>query len=145
MDHEPNMTGASRTRPRARGWLILALAIGACGCGEQDADHLARIGQLVAGKSEALTADANMKLADGWQAMRGDAAQIGLDARVAARLRWDKSLQKVPIDIHCEAGVVTLKGTVTELAQRRRAVDLAESTAGVQKVVDNLSGPTQDP
>ena len=125
-------------------WFVAGAVLLICGCGEQDAVQLSRIGQLMAGKVEALTVDANAKLANGWQAMRGDATQVGLDARVAARLRWDKLLEKTTIDVHCEMGVATLKGTITEGAQRKRAVDLAQSTAGVEKVVDELTGPSAD-
>ena len=136
--------GAASAGHKLRSFMIGA-ALLICGCGEQDTVQLSRIGQLMAGRVEALTVDANMKLANGWQAMRGDATQIGLDARVAARLHWDKLLEKSTIDVHCEMGVVTLKGTVTELAQRKRAVDLAQSTAAVEKVVDEMAGPSTDP
>src|SRR5262249_26316806 len=107
------------------------------GCSNEDADHLVRVGKVTAAKVEALTGG-NDKLLGGWQAVRGDLNEVGLDARVALRLRWDKSLADVRIDVQVKDGQVELKGTVHDLTQRRRAVDLAESTAGAEKVNDLL-------
>ena len=42
-------------------------------------------------------------------------------------------------------GEVELKGKVNDLMQRRRAVELTDSTAGVEKVVDQLELPEREP
>ena len=68
-----------------------------------------------------------------------------LDARVSARLRWDKALAGSKIQVQAKDGVVELKGPVIDLAQRRRAVELAESTAGADKVTDLLEVPSREP
>jgi osmotically-inducible protein OsmY len=60
---------------------------------------------------------------------------------VSARLSWDKSLAGVPVQVRANGGRVELHGTVPDLTQRRRAVELAESTAGVTEVVDALQVP----
>lgn len=120
----------------ARFFLAGAL-LATCGCSNEDAEHLMRVGKVTAAKVEALTGG-NDKLLGGWQAVRGDLNEVGLDARVALRLRWDKSLADVRIEVQAKDGQVELKGTVNDLTQRRRAVDLAESTAGAEKVTDLL-------
>ena len=60
------------------------------------------------------------------------------DARVAARLGWDKGLGGSQIQVSAHDSVIELTGTVEDLTQQRRAVDLAGSTAGVADVVDHL-------
>jgi hypothetical protein len=120
---------------RARVWLLLGLAGLTAGCSRQDTERLARIGKHIAAHAEALTADCRAGLGSSWN---GVGEGVGLGARVGARLRWDKDLAGLPIQVHAVAGTVELKGTVRELAQRRRAVELAESTTGVEKVNDQL-------
>jgi osmotically-inducible protein OsmY len=121
------------------GWLLASLALLGGGCSGADADILARVGRKVAGKVETLTA--NSKLASGWQSVRANVDDVAVDARVSARLSWDKSLVGVPIQVHASGGRVELHGTVPGLPQRRRAIELAESTAGVSEVVDALQVP----
>ncbi len=100
---------------------------------------------MVTAKAETLTAGAEGKFSKAWQALRGGWNEDALDARVSQRLRWDKSLADSPIQVNVSANVVKLTGNVTDLAQRRRAVELAESTVGVEKVIDALEGPKTDP
>jgi osmotically-inducible protein OsmY len=117
----------------------LVLVACACGCGPEDTERLARVGHKIAARAEALTADADGKLSRGWQAVHGDSDEPALEARVAARLRWDKELADTPIQVTAVGGVVELKGTVRDSDKRQRAVGLAQSTAGVEKVKDALS------
>jgi hypothetical protein len=119
---------------RTGGWLLLGLSVLAAGCSRQDTERLARVGKRIAGELEALTADCRAGLGNSWHG-----GGPGLCGRVAARLRWDKGLAGLPIEVHATGGTtVELKGTVRDLTQRRRAVELAESTAGVEKVSDQL-------
>lgn len=129
---------------RRYGWLLLGVVV-ACGCSNEDRDRLARVGRVAADKVEHLTSGANGKLASGWQAFRADLDEMALDARVSARLRWDKTLTDVPIQVHAAGGIVELQGTVNDLAQRRRAVELAESTVGADKVKDLMEVATREP
>lgn len=121
------------SRPN-RVWLLAAL-LGLAGCSNEDAEQLVRVGKVTAAKVEALTGGPD-KLLGGWQAVRGDLSELGLDARVAGRLRWDKALAGVRIEVSARDGRVELKGVVRDLEQRRRAVELAESTVGADKVSD---------
>ena len=120
---------------RARVWLLLGLAALTAGCSRQDSERLARIGKHIAARAEALTADCRAGLGSSWH---GVGEGVGPGARVWARLRWDKALAGLPIQVHAAGDTIELKGTVRDLAQRRRAVELAESTSGVEKVNDQL-------
>ena len=122
-------------------WLGL-LALVPCGCETQDREHLDRIARKVAAKVSNLTEGTDSRLQAGWQAFRGDLDELTLDLRVAARIRWDKSLQGAKIEVAVHEGVIDLKGTVRDADQRRRAVELAEQTVGADKVNDALEVPT---
>jgi osmotically-inducible protein OsmY len=119
-------------------WLGFALLAG--GCGRDDADRLARIGKLSAAQLDGATGGARAKLTRGWEAVRGSLGESTPDARVALRLRWDKRLAGLEVRVTSPAaGVVQLEGAVASPEQRDRAVELAQSTEGVEKVVDALS------
>lgn len=74
---------------------------------------------------------------------------LGVEARVYSRIRWDKALSKAEIAIEAkEGGVVILHGTVPDAELRRKAVRLAVETIGVERVQDNLTigaAPADDP
>lgn len=136
--------GAFGLRPAG---LVLGLSGAAlvAGCSGDDADRLARVGRKVVARLETLTDNADGKLTKGLQALRGEWEEAPVEGRVAARLRWDRDLATLRIEVSSEGGVVTLRGTVPDLAQRRRAVELAESTTGVRQVVDALVMPAPSP
>jgi hypothetical protein len=75
---------------------------------------------------------------------------LGVEARVYSRIRWDKALTQAEIAIEAkEGGVVVLHGTVPDADLRRKAVRLAVETVGVERVQDNLTiaaaPPADDP
>jgi hypothetical protein len=111
--------------------LLLALT---AGCTREDSDRLARVGRKAVEKTEFLRGN----LATGLEGLRSNLDEVGLDARVAYRLRWDRSLADSPIGVYAHGRVIELKGTVHNLDERRRAVELAESTTGVEQVKDLL-------
>ena len=108
------------------------------GCNRSDQDHLARAAGKAREKINSASGESGRGLTTGWQSM-------ALDARVSARLRWDKTLSNEQIQVQATGGVIELKGTVRDLGQRRRAVELAESTVGTEQVLDLLEVPTQEP
>jgi osmotically-inducible protein OsmY len=113
----------------------------AAGCSKDDTEHLARLSRKIAVRAESLGESTTGSLHGGWQGFRAHQDDTGIDARVECRLRWDKELADTRIQVEADKGVVTLKGTVENLSQRQRAIALAESTAGVEKVVDELKTP----
>jgi osmotically-inducible protein OsmY len=120
----------------ASGLCVLLLGVG--GCNHRDADRLARVSRKAAEKVQALTTGSSNRVAEGLQVMRASWDEIALDARVAARLRWDKGLAGSHIEVRASGTTVELHGTVASANQRGRAVELAESTLGVERVSDNL-------
>ncbi len=108
------------------------------GCNNSDRDHLARAAGKAREKVQGLTGETGQSLTTGWQSM-------ALDARVSARLKWDKSLSGEQIRVQATGAVIELSGTVKDLTQHRRAVELAESTVGAEQVVDLLEVPSQAP
>jgi osmotically-inducible protein OsmY len=113
-------------------WLLLALM--PAGCNHQDTEALTRIGKKVQTQTEMVTGQVKTNAASSWHAV-GD---FGADVRVATRLRWDKDLADLSIDVLASGTGVELRGKVFNLDQRRRAVMLAETTTGVVGVKDSL-------
>jgi hypothetical protein len=62
-----------------------------------------------------------------------------LTAKIKSKMTLDDSVQARSIDVSTRDHVVTLTGTVRSQAERERAVQLARETAGVTRVVDNLT------
>ena len=121
-----------------RPWLFIALAcLG--GCSKQDTDKLTRIAQKSGQKLDNLTGGMRGKVTNGWQAMRGSIGEATLDSRVSTRLKWDKGLVDSNIQVRITgANTVELNGSVVSEEQRRRAVELANSTDGVASVTDSM-------
>jgi len=157
----------SRTRQTLNG-LIVLLAVLDSGCGRDDTDRLARIGQKTAARCEAATAGLRNKVAAGVDAAKAilpeptgpqttepatpkpaapaptpapaaSVASTPIDARVLWRIRWDKSLAGADIQVQSPSnGVVEVRGIVNDLTRQRRAIELAETTEGVEKVLSEL-------
>ena len=124
---------------RIRRGLILASALALCGC-SQDIDGLGRVFEKTAAKFEGVTEGMRDKLRNGGSAMRGAVGATSLDSRVTLRLHWDKDLDGVEVQVHLVGpGAVELTGSVANLTQQRRAVELAQTTVGVEKVLDRLA------
>lgn len=126
-------------RGKGRRVWVLALAALTAGCDGQDAERLARLGRKAVAKVQAQTGDSPAGLSGPLQSIRGNLNELTLDAKVAARLRWDKDLEGAQVQVRTAgAGAVRLSGTVATLEQRQRAVGLARATVGVNDVIDEL-------
>lgn len=99
---------------------------------------MVRVGRKLSARAEALATDPEGGLNKGWQAVCSGWQETTLAGRVAARLHWDKKLVDAQIQAAATGNTVELRGTVRDLEQRRRAVELAETTTGVDKVTDAL-------
>jgi hyperosmotically inducible protein len=65
---------------------------------------------------------------------------LGVEARVYSRIRWDKALSESEIAVEAkEGGLLVLHGTVKDAELKRKAVRLAVETVGVERVQDNLT------
>ena len=124
---------------RIRQGLVLSLALASCGC-NQDADRLTRVFQKISSKFDGVTEGLRDKLHNGWGAVRGSVSEASLDNRVALRIRWDSDMAGAHVQVRLVgSGVVELTGPVADLTQRRRAIELAGTTIGVENVLDRLS------
>jgi len=109
----------------------LAVLVFASGCTKTDADVLAGIGRKLLDRANVATGSVE-------QNWTKTPSRFVIDLRVKNRLRWDKALADVAIEVQTTETAVELKGTVPTEELARRAMDLAESTAGVEKVVNSL-------
>ncbi len=64
---------------------------------------------------------------------------LGEHGRIYARFHWDKHLQQAKIEITVKRGVATLTGTVPTAKAKAKAIELAEDTVGINKVIDHLT------
>jgi osmotically-inducible protein OsmY len=119
-----------------RGALLTALFL--AGCSSDETEGLARVARLSAAKFEEMTGGAPNKVAASFESMRANWNELALDARVSLRLRWEKDLQKAVIQVQARNGIVELRGKVTDIVQRQRAVQVAQATVGVTEVIDSL-------
>jgi osmotically-inducible protein OsmY len=108
--------------------VIVFAAMCLAGCGAR----------LAAAKVEEMSGGAPNKVAASLDTMRANWNELALDARVSLRLRWEKDLQNVTIQVQAKNGIIELKGKVGDIVQRQRAVQVARSTVGVVDVVDGL-------
>lgn len=123
---------------RIRQGLLLGLALMSCGC-TQDADRLARVFHKTAAKFDGVTEGLRDKLHNGWGAVHASVNETSLNNRVSLRLHWDSDMAGADVQASLAgSGVVELTGVVADLTQRRRAIELAGTTVGVERVLDNL-------
>jgi osmotically-inducible protein OsmY len=79
------------------------------------------------------------KLRETWSDITRATHRMTIQGRVYARLYWDKSLADAPFKVEPKnGGVIILKGSVPNHEAKRRAVELAQSTVGVNETVDEL-------
>jgi osmotically-inducible protein OsmY len=124
---------------RGTDWcLLLAGLLALSGCNRQDADRLAKVSRKGLARAQNALGSVTGGLPTGFQGGLEVVNDAGLDHRVSARLNWDKALTEATIDVRAKGAIVELRGKVRDLQQRRRAVEIAETTVGVEKVTDGL-------
>jgi len=113
------------------------------------------IGEAVEKTKEAVTTGAEKskegastaaeKSASGVSAVGGTITDAFLLTSLKTKFAGDGALKGSDIDVDVNRHVVTLKGTVPSEAARARAVELAQKTGGVERVVDRLTiGPAKE-
>lgn len=122
--------------------LAALLLAGVSGCEEQELQALRKVGDLTVSKVSGLIQDAKgrvqLPMTETPPPARINIATPGLAERVRSRLQWDRHLSSLSIQVQLDGTHARLQGQVTSDEQRRRAVSLAESTAGIDGVVDEL-------
>jgi osmotically-inducible protein OsmY len=82
---------------------------------------------------------AESKLRETWSDVKKATHRMSVQGRVYARLYWDKQLADAPFQVEAkDGGVVVLKGSVPTSEAKHHAVELAQSTVGVNETVDEL-------
>jgi len=106
-----------------------------------DAEKLAAISRVVSAKVQSgLSPSVNVTAP--LEALRRQLPQR-LDERVKSRLTADKRLQGIELTVVLEGNRIRLRGVVPDARTRKVAVSLAENTAGVEAVVDELAVPEE--
>ena len=59
-------------------------------------------------------------------------------SRIKAKLVVEPGIRSLNIDVDVHNGVVTLTGIVNSSEQRKRAIEIAQSTIGAVRIVDNI-------
>jgi osmotically-inducible protein OsmY len=116
--------------------VILLAVLPLAGCKARDIELLGAACQKAAQKLGLSRGAAAGTLAG---ALRGALGETSLSARVESRLRWESALADASIEVHPGGnGVVTLRGTVAGPGLRQKAVEVARTTLGVERVLDEL-------
>ena len=104
-----------------------------------DWEKLARVARLAGNKFRAALPP-GVNVAAPVDALRRELPTRPEDA-VRARLAADKRLAGLDVTVTGEGAVVRLRGVVPDAKARKVAVSLAENTAGVEQVIDELAVP----
>ena len=126
--------------------LLFAVVCGLVFCGALNAVGQQKESDSIREKVNRGIQKAEEKLRETWSDIQRATHRMTIRGRVYARLYWDKSLADAPFQVETkDGGVVVLKGNVPTSDAKRRAVELADSTVGVNKTVDELSvAPNKD-
>lgn len=75
----------------------------------------------------------------GFEHARAAVDRMSIEARLYARLRWDKTLNDATLEVDVDKeGTAVLEGTVSSEAAKAKAGQLAEDTVSVVRVVNDL-------
>jgi len=130
-----------------RSLLLLSLVLIA-GCAESDAEKVRRVGEKTYDRAATLAVqtwdELGRTLLD---AAPKTEAVPDVKARVEYRLKWDRELAEVKIDVVMDAEDVVLVGKLKSESLKERALRLASDTVGVIKVKDELllEKPSESP
>lgn len=119
-------------------WLYTVFVLGTLvltGCNRHDAEALSRIGKKVAAHARNGADEVGAKVDLSWAGTRREPS---LHDKVQDRLRFENTLTDIAFEVIVTEKVVELKGTVTSPVQRQRAIELAETVAGVERVTDSI-------
>jgi osmotically-inducible protein OsmY len=111
------------------------------GCKESDGETLRRVARKTGEKLEGSARPVHLATSP----LRGSFSETGLAARVEVRIRNDRYLAGQGLKVRGTAeGTVAVSGTVGETSVKTRALDLAKSTLGVEKVIDEVKVKAAD-
>ena len=106
------------------------------GFGSSPADR--PIDHIDTSKAREVGAQIGAKASEAAAAAQTTLSEGSVTAKIKAKMSLDDTVQAKDINVDFANGVVTLTGSVRTAAERRRAVDLARETNGVNSVKDQL-------
>jgi len=119
----------------ARWFFLIGLVMLVAGCNRHDAEALSRIGKKVGAHAKNGASEVGAKVDLSWA---GSLREPSLQEKVHDRLRYENTLTEIAFEVRVKDKEVELKGTVKTPSQRQRAIELAETVAGVEKVTDAI-------
>jgi osmotically-inducible protein OsmY len=123
------------------GKVAVVLVLLCAGCKARDGDLLVQVCRKAGEKVQALAGQAPERLG---ARLRGTVGEASVAARVHNRIRWDRYLARLDVDVQVPSpGAVVLSGAVPDLSIKQRVLDLAKSTTGVNTVEDRLRLPKE--
>lgn len=97
------------------------------------------IGERIGAEIDEGLSQLGSEVREGWQSLRQGVNNMGIQARVYSRLRWDKNLAGAELDVDVpEDGVIALRGRVKDAAAKEKAIQLAQDTVGVDRVLEGI-------
>jgi len=123
------------SRTFLRGAVCVVIVCGALRAGAQQKDS-----DSISDKVDRGVRAVESRLRETWGDIKRGTHRMTIQGRVYARLYWDKSLADATLTIETkDGGVVILKGTVPTREAKHRAVELSQSTVGVNETTDELA------
>jgi osmotically-inducible protein OsmY len=118
-------------RKTGRFTALILLVFAMAGCKKADNEKLAAVAKTVSGNVRAmLPGKAPLRVSAGGAA--------DLETRVRDRLLNDRYLSESSLRVTAENATIRLSGEVSNADLKRRASELAESTVGVEAVIDEI-------
>jgi hypothetical protein len=116
---------------------VLLMTATLVGCSDADAQKISNVSKRTLQRAEEFTTTTREKFKKSLRPPDRSSTSLDAALRVQHRLRWDSSLQGTDIRVNLSGENLVLSGAVQE-TQRQRAIEIAESTVGVGKVVDTM-------
>ena len=110
----------------------LFLAAVPSGCDRTDGNRLANVGRKVAEKVQVLVPERTPFGAP-------ITTSSNVEDRVKERFRSDRFLSPIQFEFAVDGSTIRLKGIVDDEVLKKRAVEIAGSTVGVDKVIDEVT------
>ncbi len=122
-----------------RGALLIWSCFLLTGCDEKELQKIRKVGDKALDKAGQLALDAWNKMQRPGIEPTATTESYSLVQKIQFRIQWDQQLTEVPIQISVEHNQVKLNGEVPSEELKKRALDLVQSTKGVEKVIDLLT------
>lgn len=120
--------------------LVVVCVAGSSGCNKQDKEIFSSVGRKVAVRLEDATGPARKKVEASLKSLRGGILEGSLEEAVQFRFHTDKELHQEVIEVVNKGeGAILLKGELTDIGMKGRAIALAQTTRGVEKVEEEFS------